>query len=33
MELVILKKGNEEAEENLVCCPPFLMAGLGGDTE
>lgn len=33
MKLVILKRGNEEAEENLVCCPPYLFAGLGGDNE
>jgi hypothetical protein len=31
VEIEILKKGNEEAEENLVCCPPFLMAGLSLD--
>jgi len=33
MKLVVIRKGEEVAEKNLNCCPPYAFPGIGRDDD
>jgi len=33
IRMKVIRKGEEVAEKNLMCCPPFAFPGIGRDEE